>query len=174
MSRFMTAVALGTSVVALGLGAGTAAASTVSGLDEQYLKTAIEGDRFEILGGQQALGKSQNPAVRTLAARLVKDHGKSLKESLALAKQLGIKAPKEPSPSMRWELQILGTLSGAPYDHWYASLEVNDHVQDISEASDEAAKGSNAEIRRSSRNELPTLRAHLKLSRTALKASPST
>jgi hypothetical protein len=73
---------------------------------------------------------------------------------------------------MQWELQIVGTLSGKPYDHWYSDLEVKDHVQDISETTDEAAKGSNAEIRQSSRKELPTLRAHLKLSRLALEASP--
>jgi predicted outer membrane protein len=175
MSRFMTGVALGASLAALSLGVGTAhgrMASTVSGLDEQYLKTAIEGDRFEVAGGKQALAKSQSSQVRALAARLVKDHGKSLEESLALAKRLGIKAPTTPSPSMQWELQIVGTLSGKPYDHWYSDLEVKDHVQDISEATDEAAKGSNAEIRQSSRKELPTLRAHLKLSRLALEASP--
>jgi putative membrane protein len=175
MSRFITAIALATSVAALGLGARQAHAKTaasVSGLDEQYLTTAIEGDLFEVLGGKQALSKSQNPKVRALATRLVGDHGKSLKESVALAKRLGVKVPKSPSPSMRWELQMVGTLSGAPYDHWYSDLEVQDHTQDITEATDEAAKGSDASIRQSARKELPTLRAHLKLSRAALAASP--
>jgi putative membrane protein len=74
---------------------------------------------------------------------------------------------------MEWELGIVGTLSGGPYDHWYSDLEVKDHTQDISEASDEVSKGANAAIRQSARKELPTLRTHLKLSRAALKASPS-
>ena len=39
---------------------------------------------------------------------------------------------------MQWELQIVSTLSGAAFDHWYADLEVKDHMQDISEAADEA------------------------------------
>jgi putative membrane protein len=177
MSRFMTAMALGTSVAALGLGAAQAhakTASSVSGLDEQFLTTAIQGDLFEVLGGKQALSKSQNPKVRTLATRLVKDHSASLKESVALAKRLGVKVPKSPAPSMRWELQMVGTLAGGAYDHWYTDLEVQDHVQDITEASDEVAKGSDASIRQSARKELPTLRAHLKLSRAALAASPTT
>jgi putative membrane protein len=176
MSRFITCIALGASVAALSLGLGTAGARTaptVSGLDEQYLKTSIEGDRFEVLGGKQALAKSQNAQVRTLATRLVKDHSKSLKESLTLAKRLGITAPKKPSPSMQWELGIVGTLSAAAYDHWYSYLEVKDHTQDISETSDEVSKGSNASIRQSARKELPTLRTHLKLARAALTASPS-
>ncbi|WP_028059865.1 DUF4142 domain-containing protein [Candidatus Solirubrobacter pratensis] len=177
MSRFMTGIALGTSVAALSLGVSTAharVAPTASGLDKQYLTTSIQGDRFEVLGGQQALSRSQNPAVRALATRLVKDHAKSLKESIALAKRLGVSVPKAPAPSMRWELQMVGALSGPQYDHWYADLEAKDHVQDISEASDEVKMGSNAAVRQSARKELPTLRAHLKLSRAALKASPGT
>lgn len=175
MSRFITAVALGTSVAALGLGAGQAhakPAASVSGLDEQYLTTSIQGDLFEVLGGKQTLTKSQNPKVRALATRLVKDHSKSLLESVALAKRLGVTVPKSPAPSMRWELQMVGTLSGAAYDRWYSDLEVQDHVQDITEASDEVSKGSDPSIRQSARKELPTLRTHLKLSRAALAASP--
>jgi len=171
MRRFI--ICTGLAVLALGVGAERAHAATVSGLDEQFLKTAIQGDRFEIAGGRLALAKTQNPAVRTLATRLVKDHGKSLKESLALAKRLGISAPKRPAPSMQWELQVVSTLSGAAFDHWYSDLEVKDHVQDISEAADEVHSGANAAVRRSARQEIPTLRKHLKLSRAALMASPA-
>jgi putative membrane protein len=172
MHRLLTCTAL--AVVTLGVGAARAHATTVSGLDEQYLKTSIQGDRFEIGGGKLALAKSQNAAVRRLAARLVKDHSKSLRESKALAKKLGVFAPKAPTPSMQWELQVVSTMSGAAFDHWYSDLEVKDHVQDISEAADEAHSGADAAIRRSARQEIPTLREHLKLSREALKASPAT
>jgi predicted outer membrane protein len=177
MFRFLTGAALSASVAALTLSAGTAhagTASTVSALDEQYLMTSIEGDRFEVAGGQQALAKSQNAAVKLLAARLVKDHSKSLKEATAIAKTLGIKVPKTPSPSMQWELSVLNTMSGATYDHWYSSLEVKDHVQDISEAHAETSKGTNATIRHSAGTEVPILQKHLTLSRAALKASPAT
>lgn len=175
MFRLTTGAALAASVAVLTPSVAAAharTASTVSGLDEQYLMTAIQGDRFEIAGGQQALAKSQNAAVKRLAARLVSDHRKSLKEATALAKRLGIKVPKTPTPSMQWELQVLNTMSGAPYDHWYAALEVKDHVQDISEARDEHSKGSDGSIRHAAGKEIPTLREHLKLSRAALKASP--
>jgi len=176
MSRLINGTAIAASIAAItAFAPGTAHArtpSTVSGLDEQYLMTAIQGDRFEVAGGQQALAKSQNAAVRALAARLVKDHSKSLKKSTSLAKRLGIKVPKTPSPSMQWELQVVGAMSGASYDHWYSSLEVKDHVQDISEAHEETSKGSNASIRHAAGVEVPTLQKHLALSRAALKASP--
>jgi putative membrane protein len=174
MSRMMTGAALGATVAALGLGVNVAharPAAKLSGLDEQYLTTAIEGDRFEIAGGRQALAKSQNAKVRALATRLVQDHTKSLKEARTLARRLGVKVPKSPSPSMQWELDILNTLSGATYDRWYADLEVKDHTQDIQEAADEVKMGSNAAVVKSARKEIPILREHKKMSREALAAA---
>jgi putative membrane protein len=175
MTRFLISTALIAGAAALAVPVSVAHARTaasVSGLDEQYLMTSIQGDRFEIAGGRQALAKSQNAAVRTLAARLVKDHGKSLKESKALAKRLGVKIPTTPSPSMQWELQVIAPMTGAQYDHWYSSLEVKDHVQDISEAHDETSNGSNPSIRHAAGTEVPILQKHLTLSRAALQASP--
>jgi putative membrane protein len=175
MNRCVTSAALAAGLAALALPTAAAHArtmSSVSALDAQYLMTSIQGDRFEIAGGRQALAKSQNAAVRTLATRLVKDHSKSLKESVALAKRLGVEVPKTPSPSMQWELQVLVPMSGGQYDHWYSSLEVKDHVQDISEAHEETSKGFNASIRHAAGTEVPTLQKHLALSRAALKASP--
>src|SRR5206468_2135848 len=61
----------------------------VCGLDAYWLRTSIQGDVFEIRGGQLALQKSNNTAVRTLAQRLISDHTKSLQDALDLAKKYG-------------------------------------------------------------------------------------
>ena len=45
----------------------------VCGLDVYWLRSSIQGDVFEIRGGQLALQKSSNTAVRTLAQRLITD-----------------------------------------------------------------------------------------------------
>ena len=60
-------------------------------------------------------------------------HGKSLAESSRMAHHFGLDVPKAPTPSQRWELQILGTLSGPAFDQWYSRLEVADHHQDITD-----------------------------------------
>jgi putative membrane protein len=175
MSGSIIRAALVAGVASLAVTTGSAQArpaASVSAQDKQYLMTSIEGDRFEIAGGRQALAKSQNGAVRKLATRLVKDHSKSLKSSIALAHRLGIKVPRTPSPSMQWELSVIAPMSGGQYDHWYSSLEVKDHVQDISEAHAETSEGLNASIRHSAGTEVPTLQTHLSLARAALKASP--
>jgi putative membrane protein len=147
-----------------------ARAATLSGLDKQYLTSSIQGDRFEITGGKLAESKSQNAQVRALGARLVKDHTKSLHQAIAMAHKFGIDVPKAPTPSQRWELQIVGSLSGQPFDQAYTSLEVADHHQDISEAANEVTDGTDQQVRSAAHDEIPTLRIHLHLSEAALKA----
>jgi putative membrane protein len=140
-----------------------------SSLDATFLKSAIQGDRFEIEGGTRA-ASSGNAAVRTLAARLVKDHTRSLKEATKLARRLGVDVPETPTPPERWELRIVGALQGATFDRWYPDLEVADHLQDISEAKDEASHGANPAVRAMARHELPALRAHLAIAKAGLKS----
>jgi putative membrane protein len=143
-----------------------------SGLDKEYLKTSMEGDLFEIIGGQLAKAKSHNSMVRKLAARLITDHTKSFNDAKKIAVRLGLAIPKDPTPSQQWELKVLGTMSGRTFNHWYSSLEVYDHHQDIQETTDEIQDGSNQAVRDDAKTELPTLKQHLKLSEAALTASP--
>jgi putative membrane protein len=142
-----------------------------SSWDEEWLKTAIMGDRFEIQGGRLAESTATTPGVRALGTRLVKDHRKSLKESERLARRLGVGIPGRPSPSEQWELRTVGALTGIAFDRAYADLEVSDHKQDIDEAKSERDEGSNASVRSSARQELPMLRMHLTLAQQALQAA---
>jgi putative membrane protein len=137
----------------------------VSAADKTYLQTAIEGDLFEVEGGKLAQKQGATQGVKDFGTRLVTDHTKSLKEATALAKKLGIAVPKAPSPSTQWELETVGKLSGAQFDERYADLEAKDHQQDISEATDEVKDGTNADIRKAAKKELPTLGEHLKIAK---------
>src|SRR5947209_18964854 len=108
--------------------------SKLSAADEQYLKTGLSGDLFEITGGKLAKAKSHNPAVIKLANRLITDHTKSFRDDAKLARKLGVDVPKSPLPSMVWELNMVASLHGKAFNHWYSSLEVFDHGQAIQEA----------------------------------------
>jgi putative membrane protein len=148
-----------------------AASKSYSPQDENYLTSSIAGDRFEVIGGKMAEGKTSTPAVQTLAARLVKDHSRSLKEAVAEAHKLGIKSPSSPTPPEQWAIAISNSLSGNAFDRWWSDLEVQDHKQDIAEATMEKRSGSNPTIKRMAAQEISTLRTHLKLSDEALAAS---
>src|SRR4051794_27051707 len=147
------------------------AATAYSPLDEEILRASIQGDRFEIIGGRIAQTHAGSARVRRLGARLVKDHGKSLREAVALAKRLGISVPSDPSTTEEWELAVVSGLSGNAFDVAYSRLEIQDHKQDIEDVHTELEGGTNAEIRALERKDLPTLRFHLHLSKLAWWAS---
>ncbi len=66
---------------------------------------------------------------------------------------------------------MVSTFSGTQFDRWYSSLEVQDHKQDISEASNEAKNGKQAHVRKDARRELPVLKKHLRLAKAALRSA---
>jgi putative membrane protein len=164
------AAALATGSLAFG-SAHSAKTNSSLGLDENWLSSSIQGDRFEIAGGKMALQKSQNTAVRTLAQTLVTDHTKSLAATIKVANKLHVQIPHQPTESQIWELSVVNSFSGADFDRWYSSLEVADHKQDISEASTEHHNGKQAHVRAMAGHEIPTLKKHLNLAEAALKAS---
>lgn len=153
-------------------GSGSSPSSTTtaaSGLDKESLMTSQEGDLFEIIGGKLALKKTHDKHVANLARTLIKDHTKSYKDAVALARKVGADVEKSPTPSEQWELLTLAKVSGTTFDRWYASLEVYDHKQDIQETTDEITMGSNSDVIANARQDLPVLRKHLRMSESALK-----
>jgi putative membrane protein len=169
-----TIATAGAAIVTLAISVSPAAARPgrahgVSGLDKQYLTTSMQGDLFEIRGGKLAERHTHNRSVLKLARTLITDHTKSFDQTAALARRLHVSVPSSPTGSQKWELAIVGSLHNQrSFNHWYSSLEVGDHVQDISEATDEVTDGSNAEVRKDARDEIPVLRKHLRLARQAL------
>src|SRR4051794_15997086 len=147
------------------------AAAAYSPLDEDVLRSSIQGDRFEIIGGRIAETHAGSTRVQHLGARLVKDHTKSLREAVRLAKQLGISVPSNPSTTQEWELGVVSGLSGRAFDVAYSRLEVQDHKQDIEEVHTELQGGFNASVRALELKDLPTLRYHLHISKLAFWAS---
>jgi putative membrane protein len=142
-----------------------------SAWDEEWLMMSIQGDLFEIQGGNLAQQRATTQIVRDLGARLVKDHTKSLQDARDVAEQLGIDVPDKPSPSQQWQLRAVAQFRGADFDRWYSDLEVQDHLQDIQEAQDEVDKGCNDKIKQLAEDDLPVLKQHLELARAALSAS---
>jgi putative membrane protein len=167
-SRVPRSALLATAAVsAVAIAAPAAHAASYSPMDEQALTSSIQGDRFEIIGGRMAAARGTDPAVRALGRRLHRDHVKSLKESAALARRLGISVPKQPTPSERWELGVVRQSGGSTFDRLYTTLEVQDHRQDIMEAQDEVKGGANPAVVADARQEIPMLRTHLRLSKRA-------
>ncbi len=135
----------------------------IGALDAEWLRSAIQGDRFEIAGGQLAQARGSSQGVKDLGAKLVADHTKSLDDAVALAQRFGLQVPDRPAPPQQWALQALQTFQGAAFDQQYVALEVADHQQDIEEAKSEIAEGATPDIQAAASTELPVLQQHLAL-----------
>jgi putative membrane protein len=143
--------------------------AAVSAFDKYWLKSSVQGDVFEIKGGQIAKSKGSDPSVKSLGETLVKDHSKSLSDAKKLAAKLGVRLEMKPTPSMSWELSVVQSMTGKSFDQWYAKLEVQDHVQDIQDATEAAKQATNPSVRAEAKKDLPMLKKHLALAKAALK-----
>jgi putative membrane protein len=150
--------------------AGATRSANLTGHDVAFLKSSIQGDWFEIQGGNLALHRSNNAKVRHLARVLRHDHTQSVHDAIDTARELGVHPPSAPTESEQWELRILAGSSGHTFDLRYTSLEVRDHQQDIGDAKQELWLGTNPEVRELARQDLPMLRYHLRLSYRAKNA----
>src|SRR4051794_10967952 len=139
--------------------------STVSDQDTEYLTTSIQGDHFEITGGQLAQQRAVDSSTKDLGARLVADHSKSLSDATTLAENLGIPVPSDMSDEMRAELEDAAAHTGLDFDKAYSELEVSDHMQDISDAKKEIHHGCKASVIADAQTNLPVLITHLELAR---------
>lgn len=154
-----------------GAGGASAASRKVSGLDEEWLSTGLQGDLFEVKGGKIAMKNSSDAEVKALGKKLVSDHTESFEDGSKLAKRLGIEVPKAPTYPEIWELDQVGSMKGSAFDKAYTSLEVLDHMQDIKDAKTEIEDGTNKAVIAEAKEELPMLREHLALAKKAEKGS---
>jgi putative membrane protein len=165
LTRLVAALLAATALFAVAAGGATAAAKGqkphVSGLDEEWTTAALQGDLFEVKGGQLAQSQGQNQAVKQLGERLSSDHSKSYAQGRKLAKKLGIEVPTEPTYPEQWELQTVGEMTGSAFDKGYTSLERLDHKQDIEDAKTELEDGSNKAVKALAKMDLKMYREHL-------------
>jgi putative membrane protein len=162
-----TALLAATALMAVSAGGATAAGKSqggqvkVSGLDEEWTTAALQGDLFEVEGGELAQKQGQSPAVTQLGERLSGDHSQSYAMGAKLAKKLGIEVPTEPTYPEKWELQTVGEMKGSAFDKGYTSLERLDHKQDIEDAKTEIEDGTNKSVIALAKMDLKMYREHL-------------
>jgi putative membrane protein len=169
MLRRTATITAATALCALLAGpvATSSAASPVGRWDREYLAATVQGARFEIAAGHVAQRHAQGASAKALGDRFVTDHSAELKAVLALAKQLGVKAPSGLSVMQRHEISQFSKHSGTAFDRAYVRVERTDHVQDVKDNDAEVAEGTTPEVKAFAERFLPMYRAHLQLCRAA-------
>ena len=138
--------------------------STLSHRDISFLKSASQGNIFEITGGTMAAILSVTPEGKALGMKLASDHTAAQVGLAALAEKYGVTLPTTMSDEQSSELADVGAVTGAHFDDEYSELEMQDHTQDIKAFKTEVKKGRNADVRTFAAASLPLLETHLALS----------
>ena len=127
---------------------------------EKFLKEAIEGNLAEVQMGELAQQQGESEAVRSFGKQLATDHGNANQNATAIAAEVGVTPPNEPSKKHKSLHNRLSKLSGAAFDRQFAKEMVDDHKKDI-RAFEKAAKMPTASVAKFANDTLPVLRKHL-------------
>jgi putative membrane protein len=121
---------LGAAAALLVLAAPAAAADAPT--DPQIAHIAYTAGSLDVAAGKQALAHSKNPAVRSFAEIMVRDHNAVNEQALALVKKLKVTPQdnaisKSLTDGANATMQRLSKLKGAAYDRAYVDNEVAFH-----------------------------------------------
>jgi putative membrane protein len=155
MNKLLLGVGLAT---ALALSAPAAFAQEKAG--QAFLKKAMEGNLAEIEMGKLAQQKGGSDGVRSFGKQLEQDHSAANEKAAALAREIGMSPPTEPSKKQKADYDRMSKMSGDKFDREFVKHMVADHKKDIKEYQQEAKKTTE---RPSSlaQETLPTLQTHL-------------
>lgn len=151
--------------LATGVHAADKKDARVSKMDRTFITEAAHGGHAEVELGKLAQKNGENAAVKAFGQRMVEDHGKANKELAAIAGDLGVKAPAEPSAKQKADAKRLAKLQGAQFDREYGQLMVKDHEKTIALFEKEAQGGEAEALKAFASKTLPTLQEHLKMAR---------
>jgi putative membrane protein len=148
----------------LALGAGQ---TKLPAADAKFLKDAAQGNLLEVDLGKLAAEKAASNQVKEFGRRMEQDHSKAFKEIEQLAAGKGVELPKDLDAKHKATVNRLAKLSGEKFDREYMQFMINEHKEDVDKFQREADKAKDPDIKAFAGKELPTLKKHLELARTA-------
>lgn len=127
-----------------------------------FVSHAAQTGLTEIELGKVALNKSQDPAVRKFAERMVQDHGKANTELTTIAKRKNLDVPASLDSEHQSMVQSVSAKSGAAFDAAYSEHMAMGHSQALA-LFESASKSSDADLSAFASKTLPTLKEHKKM-----------
>ena len=115
--------------------------------DKQFLATAAQSDRNEIVLSELAERKATNPDVKAFAEKLVAEHQQIADDLKGFVDAWGLGSPKRPDTQHQIELDKLKGLSGEDFDREYMSQMVVDHTKELNVFMAEAKTARDTKLR---------------------------
>jgi putative membrane protein len=143
----------------------TSGSNTLQGQDATFLRKAMEADRMEIASAQAALDRAQRTDTRNGARMILEDHQASSQQLQSLASRKGWTLPSAASAMGTASAEADQPTSGAPgsgsFDDRFVAEQIRMHREAIELYRAQASSGSDPDLRRFARDQLPHLEHHL-------------
>lgn len=155
-------IRLALAALTLALPAGALAQTTTQA--QPYLEAGARGDIFEITTSQIALMKSQTPAVRDYAMRMISDHTRATNQALEAAEEASVPAPPAIlNAQQRQQITQLLNASGAQFDRLYWQIQVAAHTEALDLHRTYAQTGDTPRLRTFAARIAPPVANHLQM-----------
>lgn len=162
---FAALPALPTAAVAAGPTPAEIAATAGVPTTAAFVATAPAANAFEIASSRLALEKSQNPAVRAFAEKMITDHTKIGEAFVAAFGKAGtgLTPPDGLGPELGAIMDKLQSESGAAFDASYITAQTQGHQAAVGLFAGYAKGGDNAVLKAFAAETLPTIEMHLEM-----------
>lgn len=134
--------------------------------DAHFLRQAAHSGHAEVEGSRLAQAKAVNPQVRSFAARIIQDHGRSNAELARLAADKGLELPRAPSRAQQSRIRALSALGGEAFDRAYIDqMGVMAHETAVSLYRLGSANAQDPDVKAFATRTLPSLNMHLDMAK---------
>ena len=135
-----------------------------------FITKAIQGNMAEVSMGELAQQNGQSDGVKQYGQMLAKDHGAANEKAQAVAQQISVTAPTEPTKKQKADHDKMAKLTGPAFDKAFAQHMVMDHKKDIAEYT-KASKMKGDPAGDYASQTLPDLQKHLEAAQALQKGA---
>lgn len=132
---------------------------------QNFVTKVVDGTEFEVQAARIAVDKARDPAVRSLAERMITDHTAASDDLKSTVQSEGkVKFPEDPrlTALMQRKINQLNKASGSDFDKKFINFMADDHKEDLALFRSYERSGQDPAIRDFVRRTLPTIENHMR------------
>jgi putative membrane protein len=141
----------------------------LSAADRKFIQKAAVGGMAEVQVAQLAEQKTQDPAVKAFAEKMIADHTPNNEQLVKLAQSKGITPPADLDSMHQKQMTKLQSLSGKKFDTTYLKGQEKDHAMMLKTFEAEAKNGHDPDLKQFAQTTIPVIEEHEHLAETDAK-----
>jgi putative membrane protein len=158
---------LAAALTCVGLLAAPAGAQEPNEQDSDWLVNAHTSNLAEIAAGQAAQQSATSDRVRQLGQMFIEMHTQLDTELTAVAEELGVELPAEPTAEQQAQLAQVAANTGEAFDSAWIAQQIGSHQRSQAAGQEELEEGSDERVLTLARNAAPVIAQHLEELRAA-------